>query len=95
MSSILINLLNVESDSQRDLPADEGVLAPEPQRAAAGPAAQEVAPETGNAGSVAQFPIGFLKTKTKADDNNVFPLHLESLFLSRGSINPFESCVCT
>lgn len=47
-------------DSQWDLPADEGVLAPESQRATARAEAEEVAAETGHAGSVPQFSIGFL-----------------------------------
>ena len=48
------------SDSERNMPADEGMLAPEPQCSTAGPASEEISTETSHSGPYAEFPTGFL-----------------------------------
>jgi hypothetical protein len=59
--------VSCSADSIRNLPADEGVLASEPQRPPTGVAPQEIVAETGRPRSVVEFSPGFLKLNVGAD----------------------------
>ena len=54
--------VSCSADSIRNLPADEGVLASEPQRPSTGLAPQEIVAETGRPRSVVEFSPGLLNS---------------------------------